>query len=226
MPFLSRALFLLSVAVPACGSVGSTPTKADAGSDAEHSSGRADAAAGAVVIEGQPFTIEGTTAVVEALPLGCVQGDAGPSGMACTGEQLRVFLLNNGGVTCSYLDTHPTAVLGRVPGLLTAEIDFSNNNGQIEPGDYDVLTFGQLAEAGMPAGTSAFVAFNVTSATCDTVSYANGSGKVTLASHTSTMATGSYALTFPGPAYLNGSLSANICNDPGVGSGGGACTLP
>jgi hypothetical protein len=58
------------------------------------------------------------------------------------------------------------------------------------------------------------------------ISYANATGKVTLASFTSTMATGSYTLTFPGPAHLDGSFSATVCNDPGVGSGGGACASP
>jgi hypothetical protein len=181
---------------------------------------------GVVLIDGNLFSIEGTAAVVEPWPFGCVQGDAGPYGVLCTGETLRVFLLNNGGVTCGYLDAHPTALLGYVPGLLTAEIDFTNANGSVEPGDYELLTFAELDEPGMPAGTSAFVQFNVTSATCDTVSYFNATGKVTLASFTSTMATGSYALTFAGQADLNGALSATVCNDPGVGAGDGACASP
>jgi hypothetical protein len=197
--------------------------------DGAESSAPGDATAaegGGLIIEGQPFSIAGTVAVVQPWPLGCVQSDAGPFGTLCTGETLRVFLVNNGGVTCGYLAAQPTALLGHVPGLLTAEIDFTNVNGPVQPGDYEVLTAGQVAEAGLPAGTSAFVQFNVTSATCDTTSYANGTGKVTLTSLTSTMATGSYALTFPGPANLDGALSATVCNDPGVGSGGGACASP
>jgi hypothetical protein len=135
-------------------------------------------------------------------------------------------MLNNGGVTCGYLAAQPTALFGHVPGLVTAEIDFTNVNGSVQPGDYQILTSAQVVEAGLPAGTSAFVQFNVTSATCDTISYANATGTATLATFTSTMATGSYALTFPGPAQLDGSLAATVCNDPGAGSGGGACASP
>jgi hypothetical protein len=240
--FPPRALLVLvPLAATACGSTHSGTATADAGSDGSGTGATAEGgsdsgsrsgsdatvdAHGGVVIEGQPFSIEGTVAVVEPWPIGCVQGDAGPSDTPCTGETLRVFMLNDGGVTCSYLEAHPTAVLGNVPGLITAEIDFTNANGVPQPGDYEVLTAGQVEEAGLPAGTSAFVQFNVTSATCDTISYANATGKVTLASFTPTMATGTYALTFPGPATLDGSLSATVCNDPGVGAGGGACASP
>jgi hypothetical protein len=254
MQLLPRhTLLFFALAAVACGSSRSNAATPDAGSPAESGTtdaasrgdsgadattdagsdggpgaagdAAADAPAG-VVIEGEPFSVAGAVAIVQAWPLGCVQGDAGPDETSCTGQTLRVFLVNNGGLTCGYLTTHPTALLGHVPGLLTAEVDFTNVNGSPEPGSYQILTTAQVLEGGLPTGTSAFVQFNVTSATCDTISYANASGMVTLASVTATMATGSYTLTFPGPAMLAGAFAATICDDPGVGSGGGACASP
>jgi hypothetical protein len=245
--FLRHALLVLALPAVACGSSHSNAATPDAGSPAESgttdATSRGDSGADAPsgpgaagdatadaqaseVIEGQPFSVEGAVAIVQAWPLGCVQGDAGPSETSCTGQTLRMFLVNNGGLTCGYLTTHPTALLGHVPSLLTAEVDFTNANGSPEPGSYQILTTAQVLEGGLPTGTSAFVQFNVTSATCATISYANASGMVTLASVTATMATGSYTLTFPGPAMLAGSFAATICDDPGVGAGGGACASP
>jgi hypothetical protein len=228
---MKRLLPLLSLLVASACSGSSEGVDSNAGNtteagDAGNTIVSGDAARGVVVIEGQSFSIEGTVAVVQSWPLGCVQADAGPWETACTGETLRVFMVNSGGVTCGYLDAHPAALFGHVPGLLTAEIDFTNVNGPVQPGDYEILTVGQVGEAGLPGGTSAFVQFNVTSAMCDTTSYANANGKATLTSFTSTTATGSYALTFPGPVQFNGPLSATVCNDPGAGSGGGVCASP
>src|SRR5579883_799622 len=66
--FAPRALLLAPLAA-ACGS---TPS-------GTNGAGAVDAGSNAVVIAGQPFSIEGSIAIVEPWPLGCVQGDAGLS---------------------------------------------------------------------------------------------------------------------------------------------------